>query len=111
MADLLTVYDEVIDQNAPLEIFDPKETWKTKTFTDYTLRELLVPVFKGGECVYTSPSVHEIREFCANEVAGLWDEVKRFENPHNYYVDLSHKLWEVKHSLLVEARKNSKKKA
>ena len=110
MADLLTVYDETVDEKEPLEIFDPKETWKTKTFTDYTLRELLVPIFKDGECVYTSPSVHEIRDFCKGEVEGLWDEVKRFENPHNYYVDLSRKLWDVKHDLLVEARKNSKKK-
>ena len=111
MADLLTVYDEVIDESAPLEIFDPKETWKTKTFTDYTLRELLVPIFKDGECIYTSPSVREIKEFCSSEVAGLWDEVKRFENPHNYYVDLSRKLWDIKHNLLVEARKSTKKQA
>ena len=109
MADLLTVYDEVIDPNEPLEIFDPVETWKTKTFTNYTLRELLVPIFKDGECVYKSPSITEIRDFCMSEVAGLWDEVKRFENPHKYYVDLSRKLWDVKHSLLVEAKKNTAK--
>lgn len=111
MADLLTVHDEVIDESGPLEIFDPVETWKTKTFTDYTLRELLVPVFKNGECVYNSPSLGEIRDYCLSEVGGLWDEVKRFENPHKYYVDLSRKLWNVKHELLVEARKNAKKKA
>ena len=109
MADLLTVYDEVIDQNEPLEIFDPVETWKTKTFTNYTLRELLVPIFKDGECVYKSPSITEIRDFCMSEVAGLWDEVKRFENPHKYYVDLSRKLWDVKHSLLVKSKKSTAK--
>lgn len=109
MADLLTVYDEVIDPNEPLEIFDPVETWKTKTFTNYTLRELLVPVFKDGKCVYKSPSITEIRDFCMSEVAGLWDEVKRFENPHKYYVDLSRKLWDVKHGLLIEAKKNAAK--
>ncbi len=100
MADLLCVHDEVIDSDKPLEIFDPQETWKTKTFTDYTLRELLVPVFKGGECVYASPALSEIRGYCKAEIDGLWDEVKRFENPHKYYVDLSQKLWDIKHSLL-----------
>ena len=109
MADLLTVHDEVIDPSEPLEIFDPVETWKTKTFTNYTLRELLVPVFKDGKCVYKSPSITEIRDFCMSEVAGLWDEVKRFENPHKYYVDLSRKLWDVKHGLLIEAKKNAAK--
>ena len=102
MADLLTVYDEVLDGKTPLEIFDPVETWKKKTFTDYTLRELLVPVFKNGECVYISPSTEEIREYCKSEIEGLWDEVKRFENPHKYYVDLSERLWKIKHELLVK---------
>ena len=99
-ADLLTVYDEVIDTNAPIELFDPHETWKRKSVTDYTLRELQVPIFKGGECVYESPSVKEIREYCMNEVAHLWEEVRRFENPHRYYVDLSKKLWDIKRELL-----------
>ena len=99
-ADLLTVYDEVLDPAVPLELFDPEETWKRKTFTDYTLRELQVPIFAGGECVYTSPSVAEIRAYCMEEVAHLWEEVRRFENPHRYYVDLSQKLWDIKRSLL-----------
>ena len=108
MADLLAVHDEVIDASEPLEIFDPVETWKTKTFTDYTLRELLVPIFKDGECVYKSPRITEIRDYCLAEVGGLWDEVKRFENPHRYYVDLSRKLWDIKHELLVKAKKIKK---
>ncbi len=99
-ADLLAVYDEVIDTSAPLEIFNPEETWKRKTFTEYTLRELQVPIFKGGECVYESPSVKEIREYCLAEVATLWDEVRRFENPHRYYVDLTRRLWDIKREML-----------
>ncbi len=100
MADLLCVHDEVIDANAPLELFDPEETWKRKTFVNFTLRELLVPIFKDGVCVYQSPSIREIRDYCLREVDSLWDEVKRFENPHRYYVDLSPKLWEIKRALL-----------
>ncbi len=99
-ADLLCTFDEEIDASQPLEIFDPVETWKKKTFTDYTLRELLVPIFKNGECVYKNPGIAEIRDYCMAEVETLWDEVKRFENPHRYYVDLSEKLWNIKHELL-----------
>ncbi len=99
-ADLLCVHDEEIDTSKPLEIFDPVQTWKKKEFTDYTVRELLVPIFKDGVCVYESPAVSEIRDYCRAEVDTLWDEVKRFENPHRYYVDLSQKLWNIKHSLL-----------
>ena len=100
-ADLMCVHDEVIDETKPLEIFDPVETWKKKVCTSYTLRELLVPIFQGGECVYESPSVAEIREYCLREVATLWEEVRRFENPHRYYVDLSKKLWDIKRELLI----------
>ncbi len=101
-ADLLTVYDEVIDTSVPLEIFNPEETWKRKTFEEYTLRELLVPIFKNGECVYESPSIGKIREYCLAEVATLWEEVRRFENPHRYYVDLSKKLWDIKRGMLEQ---------
>ena len=102
-ADLMCVFDEVIDESLPLEIFDPIETWKKKVFTDYTLRELLVPVFKNGECVYESPKISEIRDYCLHEVSTLWEEVKRFENPHRYYVDLSEKLWKIKRELLEKS--------
>ncbi len=108
MADLIAVHDEVIDEKEPLELFDPEETWKKKTLTDYRIRELQVPIFKNGECVYKSPSVQAIQAYCRAEVASLWDEVKRFENPHRYYVDLSRKLWAIKRELL-ESRGKSKK--
>ena len=106
-ADLLCVYDETIDDTKPLTIFDPVETWKKKEFTNYTLRELLVPIFKGGECVYKTPPISEIQSYCKAEIETLWDEVKRFENPHKYYVDLSEKLWNVKMSLLKSGGKNN----
>ena len=99
-ADLITLHDEKIDKDQPYELFDPDYVWKRKTMVDYELRELLVPIFKNGECVYTSPSVSEIRENCKRELCSMWDEVLRFENPHNYYVDLSQRLWDLKHELL-----------
>ena len=105
-ADLLTVHDEVIDASQPYELFDPTHVWKRKTMTDYELRELLVPIFLNGECVYTSPTVSEIRANCQRELASMWDEVLRFENPHNYYVDLSQRLWDEKHQLLKTKRRS-----
>ena len=104
-ADLLCVHDELIDEDAPLEIFDPIETWKKKEFTSYRLRELLLPIFIGGELVYKTPHISEIREYCKAEIETLWDEVQRFENPHRYYVDLSQKLWNIKHDLLHKGAK------
>ena len=100
-ADLITVYDEVINVNEPYELFDPDYTWKRKTMDNYILRELRVPIFKNGVCVYESPSVNEIRDYCKKELDSMWDEVLRFENPHNYYVDLSKRLWDEKHKLLA----------
>ena len=100
IADYLTVYDETVDDSRPLVIFDPDATWKKKEVYDFTARELQVPVFRGGELVYDLPSLEEIRAYCAQQLDTLWDEVKRFDNPHNYYVDLSQKLWDVKYSLL-----------
>ncbi|MBQ7760517.1 MAG: nicotinate phosphoribosyltransferase [Clostridia bacterium] len=99
-ADLITIHDEVIDKTQPYELFDPQHVWKKKTMTDYELREMLVPIFVEGKCVYESPSVKEIRDNCQRELATMWDEVLRFENPHNYYVDLSQRLWDEKHELL-----------
>mgnify|MGYP001039667568 FL=1 len=103
-ADLLCVYDEVIDDSRPLDIFDPEYTWKRKTMTDFTATELLVPVFKSGRQVYKLPALDDIRRHCAAEIEGIWDEVRRFTNPHNYYVDLSERLWQVKHDLLKAGR-------
>lgn len=103
IADMMCIYNEdPIDETKPLEIFDPDNTWKRKQITDYYLRELLVPVFRNGECVYQSPSIGEIRAYCKNEVDHLWEEVKRFENPHKFYVDLSQKLYDEKIRLLRE---------
>lgn len=102
LADLICVHDEVIDDQQPLTLFDPDYVWKKKTFTDFTLRELLQPVILGGKTVYSCPSIQEIQAYCQNQIDLLWDEVKRFENPHTYYVDLSEKLWDIKHKLLKE---------
>ena len=101
-ADLITLHDEAVDESQPLELFDPDATWKRKTVTDFTAVELLVPIFQGGKLVYQSPSITEMRAYCAGQIDLLWDEVKRFENPHNYYVDLSQKLWDIKQSLLEQ---------
>ena len=100
IADLLTLHDETIDASQPLEIFDPNATWKRKTLTDFTARPLLEPIFRGGKLVYHMPTIEESRSYCAQQVDLLWDEVKRFENPHTYYVDLSQKLWDIKQELL-----------
>lgn len=100
IADQLCIYNEEINENEPLTIFDPDFTWKKKKLTDFTVRELQVPVFRSGELVYDLPSIEEIRSYCAQQLDTLWDEIKRFENPHKYYVDLSQKLWDVKYGLL-----------
>ena len=100
IADYLTVHDETVDDSRPLTIFDPDATWKRKEVYDFTAKELQVPIFQGGRLVYDLPSLEEIRRYCAAQVETLWEEVKRFDNPHKYYVDLSQKLWDVKHGLL-----------
>ena len=100
IADYLTVYDEVVDDSGSLEIFDPEATWKKKTVYDFTAKELQVPIFQNGKRVYDSPPLSEIRDYCTQQLDTLWDEVRRFDNPHAYYVDLSQKLWDIKHGLL-----------
>lgn len=102
IADYLCVYDEVVDDSGEMEIFDPEATWKTKTVYNFSAKELLVPIYKKGELVYRCPDLQEIRHYCMEQVDTLWDEVKRFDNPHNYYVDLSQKLWDIKYSLLKD---------
>ncbi len=103
-ADLICLYDETVDDTKPIEIFDPEYTWKRKTLENFTAEELLVPIFKSGELVYEMPTLQQIREHHKKEIEGMWDEVKRFTNPHNYYVDLSQKLWDVKNQLLTKSR-------
>ena len=100
IADYLTIHDETVDDSGSLTIFDPEATWKRKEVYDFTAKELQVPVFQAGELVYDLPSLPAIRDYCREQVDTLWDEVKRFDNPHRYYVDLSQKLWSVKYSLL-----------
>lgn len=107
-ADLLMLRDESIDEESPLEIFDPEFTWKRRVIENYTARELLVPIFKNGRLVYNLPALDEIRDHCAREIATMWKEVLRFENPHEYYVDLSQKLWDLKHSMISKYIKGNK---
>lgn len=102
IADQLCVYDENIDTSKPLTIFDPHNIWKKQTITNFSIKELLIPIFKNGKKVYNSPTINEIKNYCAKQVDNLWDEVKRFENPHNYYVDLSEKLWSIKNTLIAQ---------
>ncbi|MDR1002922.1 MAG: nicotinate phosphoribosyltransferase [Oscillospiraceae bacterium] len=105
IADVLTCHDEVIDENQPYEIFDPEHIWKRKLCTDFYARELLVQIFKDGKLIYRCPSISEVRTHCQNQLETLWDEVKRFNNPHTYYVDLSQKLWDLRNELLSKAAK------
>ena len=100
IADYLCVYDETVDDSGNLEIFDPEATWKRKEVYHFEARELLVQIYKNGKLVYKRPSMEELRAYCASQVDTLWDEVKRFVNPHRYYVDLSQKLYDIKQSLL-----------
>ncbi len=102
IADYLSVYDETVDDSGTKMIFDPEATWKRKEVYDFFARELLVPIYRGGKLVYQRPSIEEIRAYCAEQVDTLWDEVKRFDNPHDYYVDLSEKLYRIKMDLLNE---------
>ena len=105
LADLICLHDEEIDFTQDLEIFDPNATWKRKMVTNYYVKELLVPIFINGEQVYENPSLEEIRNYCKEEVNSLWDEMKRLVNPHKYYVDLSQKLWDLKHEMLNNINK------
>lgn len=102
IADVITLHDEVIDENEAYEIFDPEYTWKRKTLTGFRAHKLLVQIFKKGKCIYESPNTQQIKAFCQAQLETIWDEVKRFENPHKYYVDLSKKLWDEKQRLLQD---------
>ena len=100
IADYITLHDEMVDDSRDLEIFDPHATWKKKVVYDFNAQELLVPIFKNGKRVYTCPTLQEVQKYCQEQVDKLWDEVKRFDNPHSYYVDLSDKLWNIQNDLL-----------
>ncbi len=100
IADVICLHDEQIDDSRPYEIFDPDYTWKRKTLNDFIAEELMKPIFKDGVCVYDRPNTEQIRAYCKAQLDMQWEEVKRFDNPHNYYIDLSKALWDCKHALL-----------
>ena len=106
IADVVTVYDEVIDDSKEYELIDPSFTWKRKKVSNFKVVELLKPIFQKGELVYDLPPIEEIRANCEAQVETLWDEVKRFENPQIYYVDLSEKLLGIRDQLLAENKKH-----
>ncbi len=108
MADLIMLHDETVDQTQPLEIFDPEHTWKRTVLENYTAREMLVPIFVEGCLVYDLPPIAEIRDHCAREIATMWKEVLRFENPHGYYIDLSQRLWNLKNEMISKYIKGNK---
>ncbi len=105
IADLITCEDEVVDDSQPYELFDRDFTWKRKVVENYTARELLQPLFVKGKCVYEYPHIEKVKAYCKEQIDTLWDEVLRFENPHNYYVDLSQKLWDLKSDMLKQIKK------
>ncbi|MCC8183137.1 MAG: nicotinate phosphoribosyltransferase [Clostridiales bacterium] len=100
IADVLTVYNESVKSGEPIRLFDPRATWKRKTVSNFTAKEIMVPIFRNGELVYQLPTLKEIQTYCRQQVDLLWDEVNRFDNPHAYYVDLSDQLWNIKEDLL-----------
>lgn len=100
IADVITLADEVIDEKKPYELFDPEHTWKKKRVTNFRAKKLQVQIFAKGQCVYQSPELKTIQEYCREQIDTLWEEVLRFENPHSYYVDLSWKLWHLKQDLI-----------
>ena len=99
-ADLIALESDRFPEGEPLELFDPVDTWKRVSLTDYTIRELHVPIFKNGELVYNSPSLQEICDYAREEMDSFWDQYKRLLNPHRYKVDLSESLWMLKQSML-----------
>jgi len=105
VADLIALVHEKFDESEPLTIYDPVNTWKRMTLTDYRIRQLQLPIFKGGECVYDCPDLADIRAYCRAEMDTFWDQYKRLLNPHVYKVDLSDALWMLKHSMLEGARR------
>ena len=96
--------DETIDPEKPLTIFHPQETWKKMTLTNFHVKELMVPVFRDGKQVYTSPSVMEIQQYAKEDMATFWDEYRRFVKQHLYKVDLSDKLYQLKKDMLNQKR-------
>lgn len=105
LADVITLDSEDVPSGDDYEIFDPSAVWKRKRLSNFYAKNLRVPIFEGGKCVYESPSINEIRDYCAQQLDSMWNEIKRFDNPQTYYVDLSYNLWKLKNDMLAEARK------
>ena len=102
IADVITLHGEKIDDSQPYEIFDPEHTWKRKLVENFRAVNLRQQLFKNGESISQPRDLQEIKTYCAAQVDTLWDEVTRFENPHEYYVDLSQNLWDIKNRLISE---------
>ncbi len=100
IADVITLANETIDISKPYTIFNPEQTYKKKVLSDFTAKPLQVHIFRSGKCIYELPEIEKIKSYCQQQLSLIWDEVKRFENPHEYYVDLSKSLWELKNELL-----------
>ena len=100
LCDIITLDGEVIPEQDEYEIFDPNATWKKKKITNYYVENLRKQIFDNGRRVYENRSIKEIKEYCASQLDAMWDEMKRFENPQTYYVDLSPKLWQLKHDMI-----------
>ena len=104
LGDVIALRDEEIPSGEEYEIFDPNHVWKKKKITNFYVKELQEQIFKGGECVYESPDIKDIKSYCLQQQDRMWDEMKRFENPQTYYVDLSHKLWSLKNEMIEAAK-------
>lgn len=104
VADVITLAHEEIPKDTDFEIFDPEFVWKRKKIENFTAQNLRQQIFDQGICVYQSPDIHQIRDYCKAQIDTLWDEILRFENPHRYYVDLSIELWEMKNNLIQDLR-------
>lgn len=104
IADLITLDDEVINEDEPLTIFDPENVWKNMTLTNFRARKMLEPIFQKGKCVYQSPDIQTIQAYCEKELASFWSQYRRLTNPHKYKVDLSQALYDMKMDMLRKSR-------
>ena len=105
LADVIVLDGETIPEDGEYEIFDPNAFWKRKKITNFYAKNLRQQIFKEGKCIYKSPSIDEIKDYCRQQLDAMWDEMKRFENPQNYYVDLSYDLWKLKHDMIAASEK------
>ena len=105
LADVIVLDGETIPEDGEYEIFDPNAVWKRKKITNFYSKNLRQQIFKEGKCIYKSPTIDEIKDYCKQQLDAMWDEMKRFENPQNYYVDLSYDLWKLKHDMIAASEK------